>query len=296
MARDPIFILGMVPRTGTNFLSTLVRVHPDCAAPAPIWEDHLLHHADSIISYVQSVSQHWTRAGSVDDLADQLRHSLGDGLISFLSLRAGGKRLVTKSPSVRNLDSFFQLFPAARLLLLVRDGRSVVESTVVAFDWNYDDAIRHWANAARIVLRFDREHGESNTNNRSRYLIVRYEELCLNLEREMRRILAFLEMNIDTYDFQKAANLPVLGSCEVRKGGSNEIHWDAVVKTADFSPLHRYDRWSRAVHERFNWIAGAWQTELGYEVTHFEGNRFLWSTWNRLLDLRRAASSWWRTT
>ena len=40
---------------------------------------------------------------------------------------------MTKSPSVAHLDRFFAFFPRARLLILVRDGRSVAQSAIDTF-------------------------------------------------------------------------------------------------------------------------------------------------------------------
>ena len=57
-------------------------------------------------------------------------------------------RLVTKTPTVKNLGLFFQLFPTSKLLVLVRDGRSVVESAVRTFDRPYGHAAREWASSS----------------------------------------------------------------------------------------------------------------------------------------------------
>ena len=37
-------------------------------------------------------------------------------------------------------ERFFAFFPCARLLILVRDGRSVVQSAVDTFGWDFDTA------------------------------------------------------------------------------------------------------------------------------------------------------------
>ena len=79
----------------------------------------------------------------------------------------------------------FQLFPQARLLILVRDGRSVVESTVKSFGTSYELSMQRWAEAARIILEFQK----NNQNKSGNFLIVRYEDLLDNLEKELIRIL-----------------------------------------------------------------------------------------------------------
>lgn len=55
LCRDPIFILGILMRTGTNFLYDLVRLHLDCDVPTPVPEDYLVHCADLLAEYVGSL-------------------------------------------------------------------------------------------------------------------------------------------------------------------------------------------------------------------------------------------------
>ena len=67
------------------------------------------------------------------------------------------KKLITSTPSVENIHNFFKLFPNVPLLILVRDGRAVVESGVRSFNWNYEQAIREWNRSAQTIIRFDQE-------------------------------------------------------------------------------------------------------------------------------------------
>ena len=127
---DPIFIHGVLPRSGTNFLWDLLLLHPDCArAQEPVKEDLFLDRSDHLVRFVDAVRARWDpRWGTfAAELPDRLYRSIGDGLVSFLWTDRQ-RRLVTKSPSVVHLELFFAFFPCARLLILVRDGRSVVQS------------------------------------------------------------------------------------------------------------------------------------------------------------------------
>ncbi len=280
---QPIFLLGILPRCGTNYLLDLLRVHPDCRAPEPVWEDFFLYHADRLREYVDAVYDHWTPGWGVDDtLRDRLFEQLGGGMIAFLAERASARRVVTKTPRIDNLHFFFTLFPDAHLLILVRDGRSVVESGVKSFGWYREAAIHSWAAAARTILQFDATNRSSGAN----YRIVRYEDLWDDLERELRRLLSFLELDPEVYDFDAAAHLPVRGSSKVREHGGAAIHWKPVARTRAFDPMSRWRHWSRARHERFNWVAGRYLTDLGYEPLSFKSNRPLWAAWNRLHDAK----------
>ncbi|HWP58306.1 MAG TPA: sulfotransferase [Candidatus Acidoferrales bacterium] len=275
----PIFILGISQRSGTNFLFDLLRLHPDCAAPSTNWEDFLLYHADSLAEYVDAVCRGWRRRGIDGSVEDLLYARLGEALISVLAARAPGKRIVTKTPSVRNLEFFFKLFPGACLLILVRDGRAVTESRVKTFGESYETAMRRWAEGADRILRFRASADPARCN----YRIVRYEDLWNDLDAELRRLCAFLRLDPARYDFHAAANLPVRGSSHFHGDGEERVHWKPVAKTADFNPIGRWHHWPAALRQRFDWLAGEKQAAFGYERAAGE-SPCAWKLRNKVAD------------
>lgn len=278
----PIFILGIRPRSGTHFLANLLCKHPDCVKSV-IAEDSLLVDADLLARYVTRVNAQWTSVNGAplagyDEL---LRQCIGEGLLSFLRetqllgekerLRKFGKkagagrlnkRLVTKTPHLDNLAYFFQFFKRVPLLILVRDGRAIVESNVRSFASDPESEIRAWAAAADKLAQFETEYRDVSPG----YLIVRFEDLHSRTEAEMRRVLAFLGLSTETYDFEGALNLPVVGSSTFKRP-PGKVSWLPVRKTVDFDPLERASEWTRADHERFNRLAGKQLLRLGYIPT-----------------------------
>jgi protein-tyrosine sulfotransferase len=261
---DPIFIHGIMPRSGTNFLWDLLLVHPDCApAREPVREDLFLNHADHLVAFAEEVRASWDpRWGDfAPDVGERLQAALGDGLISFLWTDRS-RRLVTKSPSVRHLGRFFVLYPGARLLILVRDGRSVVQSSMETFGWDFDRACRAWADAAEEILRFQ----QAEAARSDRWRLVRYEDLVDDPEGQLRPILAFLGLDPARYDFAAARGLPVRGSSAFgRRDG--EVHWEPVAKDASFAPKERWRSWPGGRLERFDWLAGDQLRRLGYPAS-----------------------------
>jgi Sulfotransferase family len=193
------------------------------------------------------------------------------------------RRVITKTPSVRNLDNFFKLFPSAYLLILVRDGRAVVESRVKTFHESYETSTRIWAEGANTILRFV----EKSRGLHANHLIVRYEDLWNEPERELRRIFAFAALDADNYDFSAATRIPVRGS-SVFHGKGKEAHWTPVEKTPDFNPVLRSNHWTRSMHERFNWVAGQQQARLGYGIVSYKENehQLFWGVWNKAMDAK----------
>lgn len=276
---EPIFIQGISPRSGTNFFYKLLDLHPHCKGVIgnEMPEDYLLFNARLLIRYVDIVNNFWNQYWQYthwrfeprkrEELKHELCKSLGDGLISYLKQKANGKALITKTPSVYNLKYFFKLFPRARLLILIRDGRAVAESSVRSFGWSYEFAMQRWAEAAHTIIEFDREFRNSDF----KYLIVKYEDLVANPKEELSRVFEFLDLDIYVYNFDEAMKLPILGSSEFFKNG--DVHhledysgWKIVEKKTDFDPNLRFSHWSRGLHRRFNWIAGNVMRELGYET------------------------------
>lgn len=280
--REPMFLLGISQRSGTNFLANLLCLHPDCSLPAPIQEDYVLHCARPLMDYADGLYASWVKGwGITPSLKDDLSRHLGYGLLSFLCSRTKSKRLLTKMPSVQNLDSFFRLFPKAYLLILVRDGRSVTESYAKSFHFSYERAMRKWAAGARTIVDFHRVNSDLGLN----YMIVKYESLVSDTEREISKVLNFLKLDRASYDLKAALNLPVFGSC-MYKDNQGKVHWNPVQKTADFDPLNRFSHWKKAKHERFRWIGSKYNTELGYTQQGYHTGWFHWSAWNALMDVK----------
>jgi protein-tyrosine sulfotransferase len=284
---DSIFVLGVMPRSGTNYLWDLLCSHPDCApAREPVHEDLFLQHAHLLDGYASAVQRAWDPAWGTfaDDVPGKLRASLGDGLLSFLWVDRD-RRLVTKSPSVRNLALFFRFFPRARLLVLIRDGRSTVQSAMTTFSWDFDTAAHVWAEGAEEIRRFDRAHQGSGLC----YRIVRYEDLVDDVDRTMAEILDFLDLDRDRFDFSAAASLPVRGSSVFFGPGRATVNWDPVEKDAAFAPKERWRGWDPALIRRFEWIAGAQLRHFGYQGSPDGPTTALWPLRQQMLDWR------WRT-
>ncbi|MDF5722456.1 MAG: sulfotransferase [Rhizonema sp. PD37] len=269
----PIFILGIMPRCGTNFLQNLICLHPDCVSSA-LWEDFMLYPAPLLEAYAHAVYTEWLPLSTkkleniMDSPLDSLLHHLGEGLLSFLyTQQPQSQRLVTKTPWVRNLPSFFKLFPNAQLLILIRDGRSVIESGVTSFNWDYQSAMHQWAEAAQKIIQFQQHQHHSH-----QYMIVKYEDIYSKTVETMTKILEFLNLDKQSYDFAKSINAPVIGSSDIIcRGRENEpqeftIHWQPIEKTTEFNPLSRWHNWDDAKHALFNKISGKQMLQFGYSL------------------------------
>jgi hypothetical protein len=264
-----VFVLGMTNRCGSTYVADLLRLHPLCSGTRPDVEDYFVYHADKLVDFAQQVSSAgWERKSKEPDITGALLQHLGNGVVAFLAMRGrrGSMRIVVKTPNVRNLNHFFAIFPQEYLILVVRDGRSVLESNARSFHRPFEQVARKWADAAAAITRFDEAHRDSGRN----YLVIRYEDLVSNTETELRRMIGFIGLDPEAIDYGVAANLPVRGSSDTAGPDGSGLHWAPVEKTPAFRPLDRWRDWDRARHEAFNRIAGDQLGQLGYRAVRFD--------------------------
>jgi hypothetical protein len=254
-----VITLGIMQRSGTNFLRSLLSLHPDCEN-CNIPEDHLVQFSPQLNSYVTSVGKKWgDRWGD----KDQLWRSLGSGLARFAVSRCDNAertdafRLLMKTPSVDGLAHVDKLFPGACLLLIVRDGRDLIASGMNSFGWSFEWAVSKWNESALAIKAF------SESETAMAFKIVRYEDLHLKTISTYKDILSFLKLRAEAVDMTKVERQPLIGSSD-HKSEAGRVHWKPVEKSADFNPLGRWTKWPPDRIHKFNEIAGPGMRALGY--------------------------------
>ena len=301
----PCFILAIMERCGTNYIYKLLGKHPDCIGPGTISEDYVLYHSQTLKDYAESLVSSWNPAWGVEEklgLHPQkaILSCFGDALFQFLKLQISRepmnrykeeheftqerrpKVFLSKTPKVGGLENFFDLFPEANLLIIIRDGRAVIESGVRSFGWDYENATRAWKAGAEAVRALE----ENKCHSGKKLHIVKYEDLLVDEEKELRKIFAFLDIDPDLFDFKAAKSMGIFGSSET-KMQTGTLHWDEVKKGDDFNPLNRFDNWNKKRHERFNWIAGITMSHFGYDLEPITLNSWLYKGKNRFLDTKQ---------
>jgi hypothetical protein len=280
--RDPIFIHGIQKRSGTNYLCELLKLHPDCYSNSTIFEDWYLSSFHHLENFVNESYYRWKdelKWEVEDNYRDNLFYEIGQSLIRFLNNANTNKILVTKTPNVLNIENFFKLFPNAYLIILIRDGRDVAESNLNTWNIPIEFVAKKWAESAKLVLEFNMKY-EGNKN----FMIIKYEDLILNLENEMVKVLNFLNLNSDNYDMESAKNLRVIGSSTFT-GEDGKFKYMVKNKPDDFNSIKRWSNWSNKLHQRFNWLAGEQMIKFGYKLENYQNKNFFWILYNNIMDL-----------
>ncbi len=230
---QPVFIVGS-PRSGTSILAWSLNEHPD------LWtsgESYLLFElfgngkAAAAYEFSNSASAgSWLERGGVG-LAEFLGYA-GLGMNALFTSRSQGKRWVDHTPHyVLMADVLATMFPKARFLHILRDGRSVVHSMVnfarrlrqesknvhlPPWATDFSEACSTWARYVDAGLDFGKRHPD-------RSHIVRNEDLDADPEDAFRRIHAFLGVDHDSGPVQYARTHRINSSFEGGNGGPRAV-------------------------------------------------------------------------
>jgi hypothetical protein len=261
---SPVFILGMMQRCGSNYLSEILLVHPSFGLPSILEEDYVLEHSHLLLEYVDKTYIRWRGLPWIKDPGEcrkLLLRRLGDGLLGLLTSQiAKDKRLLAKTPAAYNVEKLLDLFPEAKLLLLIRDGRDVVESAARKWPTEpHEFWVKQWAEGARSVLNF--MEGSGRALKGKSWELVRYEELLERPQVVVTSLLRFVGIDPGRFDWDRMNRLPIFGSSQYPdEMGAGRV----VEKASDFKPLGRWSDWSWSRKRTFKKLAGNEMVRLGY--------------------------------
>jgi hypothetical protein len=123
---------------------------------------------------------------------DAYRFAFGAPFVAYAE-REGKTRWGDKTPAyIGHIDRLAAIWPEARFIVLVRDGRDVALSVMkVPFGANNIWAAAHsWANAIRRGREAARRYPDH-------VLTIRYEDLVTRPEEQLQKVCAFLELDYD---------------------------------------------------------------------------------------------------
>nr|XP_012616603.1 protein-tyrosine sulfotransferase 2-like [Microcebus murinus] len=189
----PLVFVGGVPRSGTTLMRAMLDAHPEVRCGQET----------RIIPRVLALRQAWARPGAAGEEEEEggpvpaaVLDAATQAFILQVVARHGepARVLCNKDPfTLRSAVYLAGLFPGAKFLLMLRDGRASVHSmitrrvTVAGFDLgSYRDCLARWSQAVQAM------HAQCAALGRARCLPVRYEQLVLHPRRSLERVLAFL--------------------------------------------------------------------------------------------------------
>lgn len=245
-----IFNVG-ARRSGTFWLQRIVTAHPSVGAVPS--ETHFISHGIApLMERFQHEQRDSPEVGVVyadrDRALTALRALCDQVFVEFME-EPGQERVAERTPlHVFHLELIAELYPDARIVHIIRDGRDVARS-IAAQNWGpaeVADAAREWRDSVRA--------GRSARLPAERYLEVRYEALLAEPEPEIRRLYEWLGLPAAADDLAH----PLAESARQENvdrfgvGGVATQKWRSAFSRDDLAA--------------FNEVAGELLAELGYPL------------------------------
>jgi hypothetical protein len=279
-AKQTLFFVGGYPKSGTTWLQILLNAHPEVSC---IGEGHLANQLVPLLC--QGIAQHHAMVQDKNTTVLQELPGfplLSDGQVNYLLASAIAMLLMAppKAASARAIGEktpdnhmFFPqlaaLFPTARFINIVRDGRDCAVSAwfhnrrvdpdyqardFTTLDEEIEPHADHWSGVVGACL-------DWCETRPAQCLLVRYEDLVANTTHELRKIFAFLGVT---------ASDAVVARCR-EDGAFERLSGGRVAGQEDSNSLFRrglpgdwHNHFSTADNIRYFAIAGDVLARLGY--------------------------------
>jgi protein-tyrosine sulfotransferase len=263
-AAPAVFLHGVQPRSGTNYVSTLLDQHPDVVAdPMGVHELPLLMMLDDVGALQRRFIMRCEANRAAFDRYDFVA-LIGNGLVAAAERSCvPGQRLVFRSPHCHMLSLFPVFFPNDLLIVLMRDGRDVIASTQATwrsgpFGKTFKDLCLEWTYSAQAALDAVDQVG------RQRCRLIRYEDVVQDPQAHFDELCRFMQVDPALVERDRLAALPVKGSSEASVVG-NQVSWQPIAKPERFNPIGRWRNWSARQQRTFWSIAGETMARAGYQ-------------------------------
>lgn len=190
----PLIFIGGVPRSGTTLMRAMLDAHPDVRCGQET----------RIIPRILQLRSHWLKSEKESlrlEEAGITSEVMNSAIAQFcleVIARHGepAPRLCNKDPLTLKMGTYvIELFPNAKFLFMVRDGRATVNSiisrkvTITGFDLtSYRQCMTKWNHAIETM------HNQCKEIGSDKCMMVYYEQLVLHPEQSMRKILGFLDV------------------------------------------------------------------------------------------------------
>lgn len=243
---NPFFIVGC-QRSGTTALAVMFDRHSALAVPSetqffctfvrldsrkrlPMTHEQLLSRACDDF-FIHQTGLRYEEMIEIFRRYEPTYPNLFRAILESFAAKQGKRRTAEKScDHIHHVPELLRLFPGARVICIIRDGRDVVQSMIAAWGTKLLGSLcRLWIMKARVAARLQRKLP------RDRFTMVKYGDLILRPDEEMKRLCEFIGEEFEPSQLDKkseSASVPVA-----------ELDWKA--KAKDRPDASRVGAWRR---------------------------------------------------
>jgi protein-tyrosine sulfotransferase len=286
LGRGAALLLGPTPRSGTNYVEAIVSAHPHVAtAPCGVREAPFLAAAETIRPFEQEFGRRHAETSRGLVPYEWLGYA-ASGFLARAAAEAGPERLILlKDPHALRLDLAEAIFPDAKRLIVLRDGRRTVDSCVRTWALRrlgrtFADICLEWALATNAALDHVARSGGAA-------MAIRYEDAVAAPASVARAAQGFLGLDPGLARLTDLHATPVMGS-STHSRGEGAVDWAPRAPAADFDPAGRAVDWPKKWERTFARICGPAAARLAAEAPAGMGAG---PAETRLAEGRRAASA-----
>lgn len=233
----PLIFIGGMPRSGTTLMRAMLDAHPDVRCGEET----------RIIPRLLGMRSNWERsdlerkrlleAGIDDHVIDA---ALSAFILEVIALHGeAAPYLCNKDPFTLKSSVYLKkLFPNAKFILMIRDGRGTVHSiisrkvTITGFNLNdYRQCLSKWSTAMEMM------YSQCLQVGADRCMPVYYEQLVLHPELWMRRIIKFLDIPWNSSVLHHEDFIDKPGGISVSK---TEKSSDQIIKPVNLEALNKW--------------------------------------------------------
>lgn len=260
-----LFIFGIMPRSGTNFLfELLLRAPPFARSAIPFAELPILAGEEYFRGPVDLIGRVHRESGKAFARMEWMAYATAGFRNRVLDIAGPGSITLIKNPLVWNIELWPVLFPQDHMLLLIRDARYIVDSfmrTLIhsGMSRTFEDV------CIETALAIDKSMAFLASQPANRLMLLRYEDVVRDKSGAVSRVSEWLGESTAIADREVLEHLPVYGSSVYSNRTSDgSVDWTPVAADEGFDPTNRTLSWTTGQQRIFDRVCGAQNARLGY--------------------------------
>jgi protein-tyrosine sulfotransferase len=261
--RQLLWIFGVMPRSGTNFLyQMLMRLQPFAPSALDFVELPVLAGEDYFMGPLDLMGRIHPQNRSAFGRMEWMAYGVSGLRNRLLDSAEPGSVTVVKTPFLWQFELWPVLFPQDRAVLVLRDGRYVVDSFCRSFARKplrrtFADVCLETADALRKAL------VAITTLPPEKLHVLRYEAAVQDRHACLAALMEWHGLPSTNLPQDELDSLPIYGSSVVSCSADGAVNWEPVA-AGGYDPATRPLEWTAKQKRIFERICGPANAALGY--------------------------------